>query len=53
MQVVPSSENFGHILQDVHTGITQCKNSYSPGSHGPARHQVMLLISKFHKDAMA
>jgi hypothetical protein len=53
MQVVPSSENLGHIWQDVHTGITQCKSSYSPGSHGPAAHQAVSLILKFHKDAMA
>jgi len=53
MQVVLSSENLGQILQGVHTGITQCKSSYSPGSHDPARHQIMLLIPKFHKDAMA
>ena len=52
MQVVLSSENFGQILQDVHTGTTQCKSSYSPGLHGPTRHQAMSLIPKLHKDAM-
>jgi hypothetical protein len=50
---VPSSENLGQILQDVHTGITQRKSGYSRGLHGPATHQAMSLIPKFHKDAMA
>lgn len=53
MQVVPSSENLRLILQDVHTSITLCESSYSPGWHGPARHQAMSLIPKFHKDAVA
>jgi len=53
MQVVPSSENLGQILQDVHISITHCKSSYSPGLHSPARHQALSLIPKCHKDALA
>ena len=52
MQVVLSSENLGQKLQDVHTGITQCKSSYSSSSHGPAGHQAMSLIPNFHTDTM-
>lgn len=53
MQVVPSSENLGQILRDIHTDFTQCKSSYSPGSHNSAGHQAMSLIPKCHKDSMA
>jgi hypothetical protein len=53
MQVVPSSEKLGQILQDVHTGITHCKSSYLPGSHSPSSHQALSLIPKCHKDALA